>query len=321
MAAKITLLICMTNLFMIILIPFVLFLSVHWEWNLPKPLFPISSRLQNLCIQRLEHAKNPNDLSASFICGKKLTNTGPKDLLLKSGIYHAIVVSGGHFLFLNTVLKKIAIPTGMRFLVLFAYYLMTGLQAPGLRCLTQMSLTKLTQKLHFKVNSATLCFYSGILCLTIAFPLWCSLSFWLSFSVSIALCLSQDLLSANDRTTKIFLPLFFIYLFLIPFNFSSGYLHPMNLILGVLLVYPFCCILFISSILLLLAHSFDSAYLFTITFDLNSFLYRILSKWTILIPDRNQGTLDLIFLWTYCLVLIGAIHILTIYFRRETIRV
>lgn len=305
---------------MILLVPFVLFLSIYFEVNLTQPFILTAYRLQSECIDWFSNPKAPNDLSGSFICGKKVTNTQHKSLLQKSGLYHAIVVSGGHFLFLEYLLKRLALPTVIRFLILLLYYLTTGLQPPGLRCLAQMGLAAITVRLNLKMSSSSQCFLSGLLCLALCSLLWNSLSFWLSFAVSMSLCFSHNFLTLKDSyRIHVFLPLFFIYLFLIPFNYTAGYLHPLNLILGFLLLYPFCCILLASAIFMLLAQLFNFVLFYSLMTSINDVMFQILQKWTLLIPNKNTGAVYIFSFWIYLLFLIGLLHITTVYFRRETI--
>ena len=312
-------LICMTSQSMILLLPIVLFLSIHYEIDLPKPLESWSLFLQNACIQQFYNPSNPSDLSASFICGKKVTLKSNKVLLQSSGIYHAIVVSGGHFLFLEAILQRLALPAVVRFAFLFIYYLMTGLQPPGLRCLVQIALVRIFDSIHLKSNSTTLCFYSGLLCLAMSFPFWQSLSFWLSFSVSMSLCYARIFQSTRDPLHKKLLPLFFIYLFIIPFNATSGYLHPLNLLLGMLLLEPFCFVLLTSAVLVFSGRLLNWDFLLRITVEIDRWLFQLLQKWTLLVPDRNTGATQPFYYWLYVLILIALLHLLSLFYRRETI--
>ncbi len=304
---------------MILLLPIVLFLSIQFEIDLPKPLESWSLFLQNACIQQFYHPGNPADLSASFICGKKVTLKSNKVLLQSSGIYHAIVVSGGHFLFIESILQRFALPAVVRFAILFIYYLMTGLQPPGLRCLVQIALVRLFKAVHLNSNSLTLCFYSGLICLAISFPLWRSLSFWLSFSVSMSLCFARIFQGPSDPLHKKLLPLFFIYLFIIPFNATSGYLHPLNLLLGMILLEPFCLVLLTSAVLVFSGRLLNWDFLLGITVEIDHWLFLFLQKWTILVPDRNMGRIELFYYWLYVLILMALLHVLNLFYRRETI--
>lgn len=305
---------------MLVFLPFVLYLSIHFEIDLPRPLTPWADRLQVKCVEIFAHPTNPDDLSSSFICGKKISQKKHKHWLQKSGVYHAIVVSGGHFLFIEAVLKRLALPAGLRFILLFVYYLMTGLQAPGLRCLVQMGLKSSTERFNLKTSPTALCFFSGLICLSISFPLWNSLSFWLSFVVSLSLCFTEGFISLPYRSARWALSLFFIYLFLIPFNYSSGYLHPLNLVLGVLLLHPFCLVLLASAALVVLGRLFESAWVFELSRGITSRLYWVLEHSTVLVPDKNKGHLSLFSFWIYALILIALLYLTTLHFRRETIR-
>lgn len=310
---------CMTFGSMILILPVLLLFGLTYEMDLLRPLAPWSQRLRTICIYSFDHPNNPDDLSASFICGKKITQSKHKILLQKSGIYHAIVVSGGHFLFIDTVLKRAAFPTSFRFLLLILYYLISGLQPPGLRSLTHMGLAAITQQLNLKTNNLSLCFFSGLVCLLISFPLWNSLSFWLSFTVSMALCFSRDFIIAGKTQFNLLMSLFFIYVFLLPFNWTSGFLHPLNLVLGALLLYPFCWTVFLSALLIIPAHIFESSVLYFIIDQIHRWLYIILEQCSLIITNKNTKQLQLFPLWVYILLLISVFHLITLYHRRQTI--
>lgn len=313
----------MSYMTMILLLPFALFVSINFNFNALEPLKPLSLSLHNICLSwftpKLPKDRPSHDLSRSFICGQKVTQPQQKITLQKSGLYHAIVVSGGHFLFIESALKWLAWPSWLRFILLAIYFLVTGLQAPGLRCLTQMSAVALTHTNSKKTGSLALCFYSGLFCLVIASPLWTSLSFWLSFSVALALGFTQELTTQKTRTLKFILPLILIYLFLLPFNFSKGYPHPLNLILGMLLLYPFCLILFISACFTFTARVFDVAALYSVTDDINKNLFLTLQKWTMIIPDKNYHTLSIFYFWVYLFILFSCFYVFILFFRRDTI--
>ncbi len=314
----------MSATLMIMILPFVLFLSIQFKIDILKPLEPLSGALHQQCVSwfsvNSETISNSYNLSRAFICGQKITQSTQKHTLQKSGLYHAIVVSGGHFLFLDSVLKRLLWPAWLRFFLLGTYYLMTGLQAPGLRCLMQMSASSLCRRNGKHLSSAALCFYSGLFCLIICSPLWTSLSFWLSFTVSLSLSLSGDLFPRSQAGLNGLLPLSLIYLFLFPFNFLHGYLHPLNLILGMLLLQPFCVILLGSAGLIILGRGLNNDGLYELNFQINRHLFLILEKFTLIIPEKNHGHLSLFYLWFYLFTLLAIVHVFIIYFRRDTIR-
>lgn len=310
----------MTCLPMFILLPIVLFLSIYTQINLIRPLEPAAARIHAHCVHVFSDAHRPHDLSASFICGKKVTHSAHKNLLQKSGLYHAIVVSGGHFLFIESLLKRIQLPYLARMVVLLFYYLATHLQAPGLRCLMQLNLGHISQRWHLKLSSPVLCFYSGLACLAINVDLWQSLSFWLSLAVSLALAFAQELKTQNNKAISFFLPLICIYIFLIPFNFTNGYLHPLNLVLGAIFLYPFCIFLLFSAGLILGSRAFPTLSFDSLLEPLNNMVFLFLKYSTQIVPNKNFGSFDLFYLWIYLLISIVSFHMLTLHFRRETIR-
>lgn len=299
---------------------FAAFISIHYSLDLTQPLHSLSNLLNQHCVHWFSQSLPSSDLSASFICGQKVTHAMDRELLQKSGLYHIIVVSGGHFLFLQVALKRLLIPMPLRILVLLVYYLMTGLQAPGLRCLIHMGLSFLSKHTQLRTSNSALCFYSGLLCLVISFPLWQSLSFWLSFTVSMALCHSQDLSETRSTSAQFILPLVCIYLFLIPFNYTLGYTHPLSSLVGLLLLYPFCFALGTSALILIIFKMTEWEILYYLNCTLNQILFSILKHTTLVIPSKNQGSVAPLFFWLYALFLMILLHFLTLRLRRDTIR-
>lgn len=314
----------MSTTLMIMILPLVLFLSIHFKTDIMKPLEPMSATLHQQCIswfsRTSETISSSYDLSRSFICGQKVTQAQQKYTLQKSGLYHAIVVSGGHFLFLESVLKRLFWPAWLRIILLGLYYLMTGLQAPGLRCLMQMGLSTARSRYGNALSATALCFYSGLLCLIICSPLWTSLSFWLSFTVSLSLSFSSELLPKSSAGLNVLLPMIFIYIFLFPFNFYNGYLHPLNLILGMLLLQPFCGILLGSAALMITGRLLDNERILDLNVQINQRLFQFLEKCTLLVPEKSGGHVSLFYLWLYLFILTAIAHILILYFRRGTLR-
>lgn len=308
---------------MIMILPFVLFLSIQTELDILKPFFPLSARFHQQCLDwfspNSETKSDTLDLSRSFICGQKVASVSQKIVLLKSGLYHAIVVSGGHFLFLNMVLKRLLWPHWLRLIALGFYYFITGLQAPGLRYLMHMGLVHFTQKRSHLISDRSLCFYSGLLCLALSSPLWTSLSFWLSFAVSLSLSFSKEVQTRSSTPLKLFLPIILIYIFLFPFNFTSSYLHPLNLLLGMLLLQPFSTMLLVSAVMLLIGRGLNYPWLLELNVWLNQTLFQALEKGTLLMPEKSHQSLSLFYLWLYLFILSAALHVFVVHYRRETI--
>lgn len=166
----------------------------------------LSSYLQNICHQSISPALNHAELSSGFLCGTSLTNPHTQGLLLNSGLIHLIVVSGAHLQlllsFIEFVLPK-KWQQGLLYQIviisfLIFYSLSTGFQPPIVRALFLWLLQQFSSvfHLHFSKNKSAIT--SGIICL-ILFPDWIhNFSFFLSWIVSLTLCLPH---SNNHKPT------------------------------------------------------------------------------------------------------------------------
>ncbi len=166
----------------------------------------LSSYLQNICHQSISPTLTHTELSSGFLCGTSLTNPHTQGLLLNSGLIHLIVVSGAHLQlllsFIEFVLPK-KWQQGLMFQIaiisfLIFYSLSTGFQPPIVRALFLWLLQQFSSvfHLHFSKNKSAIT--SGIICL-ILFPDWIhNFSFFLSWVVSLSLCLPS---SNNHKAT------------------------------------------------------------------------------------------------------------------------
>ncbi|MBY0383765.1 ComEC/Rec2 family competence protein [bacterium] len=132
-----------------------------------------------------------------------------KNLFLQIGIYHWIVASGGHLIFLQTFIEKIGLKNSkIVFLFLLIFTLVCGFQPPIARSFISLFIAQFSKKhsLFLTRNQTTIC--AGLLTLLL-FPQWyCSMSFQLSWLTALAFNNSQ-----SD-----FVKCFMVSIFLVPLS-------------------------------------------------------------------------------------------------------
>lgn len=165
---------------------------------------PTFEYLHRKCLNYMEWRDFPSIFNG-LICGSK--NIGPELelLFLTTGLYHLIVVSGSHLLFLDSLLKKvIPLQTILKWAVLFLFSLMCLFNPPILRAFIQHSLSIASQKHYLRLRSHQLILCSGLITLSLCPSLITSISLQLSWAA--ALCMS---LNATAKI-KVFLCLLYI---------------------------------------------------------------------------------------------------------------
>jgi ComEC/Rec2-related protein len=125
-----------------------------------------------------------------LVCGKNLEEGKVKASLKQTGLLHLLVVSGSHLIFISEVLI-LFLPASLRFVVLFFFTLMTGVQAPIFRALMQQLVNQFQKKFRLNYSPLQVCLFTAIICLVLE-PSWLmSLSFQLSSLASFALCINN----------------------------------------------------------------------------------------------------------------------------------
>lgn len=296
-----------------------LFLSHFLSFNLNDYLARPAKYLNSSCNQLILTNSQYKGLFQSFICGKKLDKNLPKETLIKAGIYHLIVVSGGHFLFLESIFKILKFPFYIRIFLLVIYYLTTHLQAPGLRALVHLLLYQWKDRGDLKISALTLLFYSGLVCLILNTNYWTSLSFWLSFNVSLAITACAELLYWEKPLVKFFWMNFLIYFFLFPFLLKLSYTHPLSIFIGNILVLPTVFCFSLCGAGLVLSHILN---LQDITLQIDSFIsiyFQFLDTLSAFSFNKNHDNWNWLFFWSYLFSLFIVLHFLKIYFERRHI--
>jgi hypothetical protein len=185
---------------------------------------------QSYCVQWANHYQLM-PVFAGLICGQPLPSS-ERSLFLNLGIYHWLVASGGHLLFIQLVLEKGGVKKNwVRSTVLLAYTMVCGFQAPILRAYTSLILDLFSKKQGLFLTRQQRNLNSGLFCLCL-FPDWFgSFSFQLSWIASLAI---QPKRSAAFQALN-------VSLFLWPLCQSWSFLH---LIYNILLTPIFSLFLF-----------------------------------------------------------------------------
>lgn len=156
-----------------------------------------SAYLQSKCTSLISRDLQFQELSAGFLCGQNLTSPHIQGLLQNSGLIHLIVVSGAHLQLIIALItgltpkhwQKTFYFSVMLICFLIFYSLCTGFQPPIVRALIMFVLIGIANNFKLALSSNKSCLLSGAICLLI-FPDWIhNFSFYLSWLVSMILCL------------------------------------------------------------------------------------------------------------------------------------
>lgn len=166
------------------------------------------------------------EIYSALICGKNLSTTSLTQNLKNLGIYHMIIVSGSHLVFLSVLIEKIFFSPRLERLKLISlplltlYALTTGTQPPVVRALISIVIDKFQKrnKLFWKQNE--IIFISLLICLAIFDPWKISYSLLLSYVASVILSLT---IKENSLVKNIW-----IYILILPFLLPLSAPNPLS---------------------------------------------------------------------------------------------
>ncbi len=176
---------------------------------------------------------------AGLVCGASLP---PQDqrLFLNLGIYHWLVASGGHLVFLQNILQKVIKNKPTLLAVLFGYTLICNFQPPIARSLVGLALSLLSERVSLFMTRSQLITSTGALTLFLFPDWWTSFSFQLSWLAALALSVQKTLLRQALMISIVLFPLsqtwsllHLIYNFLLTPLFAV-FLFPMSVIFFIL---------------------------------------------------------------------------------------
>jgi ComEC/Rec2-related protein len=154
------------------------------DFNLEPDLKMISAPLHNWCLGRLPSHSEWVDFYGALVCGHSPPPSPEKGWFQSTGLYHLLVVSGAHLMFIGQWLRPLMKrPWGywLGIAGLSFYSFMCQGSPPVLRALLQLVLIQQNQTRRWHWSPPQLCFVSGV-CVLLLFPQWVlSLSFWLSW--------------------------------------------------------------------------------------------------------------------------------------------
>ncbi len=159
---------------------------------LSKVLTSLAEPLHAFCLSRSQsfNHQNSKEVFEAIVCGRALsTGTDSHHAFTALGLIHILVVSGGHYSALETFLKTLLGSKNLFIIFfLFLYSAMTLFQPPGGRAFFSLGLALFNSRFRLFIPQGKLEMFSGLLALCI-FPQWISsLSFHLSWSLSLLIC-------------------------------------------------------------------------------------------------------------------------------------
>lgn len=209
-------------------------LMILWLWVSPffcsildigPALKTISGPIQNWCTAQVPLGIH-SELTRAMVCGVD-PSLSEALIFQQSGLYHLLVVSGGHLAFFVELLRPFArkkIGSILVLIFLITYSLMCGAQPPVIRALIQWVIYQQRNRIGIYAHSGLITFYSGIICLSLS-PAWIhSLSFWLSWMATLA-CQSAMSLRLKPACAAAF-----IHIVLLPGLMSLGSAHPLSIL-------------------------------------------------------------------------------------------
>lgn len=175
----------------------VLFSSLNFT-ILPDYLAELSQQWHLSCLSLISKASAYQDHYRALVCGQALSNGANKDLLRASGLIHFFVVSGAHILSIEVFLRKLLylpkhpkLKEALFLLVLTSYAAVTLFNAPVLRSLLQVYVSKTNRLLELNYTRFDCMVLSLCLSLFLRPELWLSFSLQLSCAASSLLICTQ----------------------------------------------------------------------------------------------------------------------------------
>lgn len=165
---------------------------------LPINTAVISKPFQNFCQKMSPTDSEYSDFYKAIVCGVlDLPQHTIWDFKVV-GLFHLIVVSGSHLVFLTYFLDKIfflkksKVVFLIKFLILFLYALTSGLNAPIIRALASWVISSLNEQYKLAWSPPYAVLVTGFFCLGLFPSWWSSLSFFMSWCAAFGLSLGQS---------------------------------------------------------------------------------------------------------------------------------
>lgn len=212
-------------------------------------LAPLALKAHRFCQSQTPQNSDWKESYDAIVCGADLPRDEFSEILIVSGLYHLIVVSGSHLIFLDSLLRPFVMKLGRSsqlviFSLLLIYAFLCNLCPPAVRALITLVLhrTNETHKLNWNPIYVTL--ISGLLNLAIFPSWWNSLSFQMSWVAALAISVTSSASQGSPLRAH-----FIIYIMILPAILPLQMPHPASILFNWILGPGIGMILFPISIL------------------------------------------------------------------------
>jgi ComEC/Rec2-related protein len=278
---------------MIFLIP-ILLLSLKFKLYLLTHVADLTNYLHLFCLQAIP-ATNTQEINSALLCAENIKTLTLKQILIRSSLYHLIVVSGAHLVLLSTLFEKIfffvkhrRLLQVMMLLTFILYSFMCRLEPPIVRATVAMFISLISEKQKLAYRPFQILLISTIICLSLEPSWWKSFSLLLSALSSLALLISDTKYPPGYRELA-------VYLVLLPALVGWSNVHPSGILTNIFLA-PFISFVWLPSFLLCLIFP-----LFLPIYEKVVFAFlKYLSVLGEVVPAVNQSQpLPLVILWIF----------------------
>lgn len=200
---------------------FMWFMAIIWalilslsEFDLFMSISDLTISLHTQCLKFTPESLYA-EIYAALVCGKNLSSTPFAQDLKNLGIYHIIIVSGSHLVFLSVLIEKALFSLRFKKLKMFSipiltiYALTTGAQPPVVRALVSLLVEEFQSRKKLFWNKNEVIFISLLICLALFDPWKTSYSLILSYAASVILSLTSK---KNTLVKNLW-----IYILILPF--------------------------------------------------------------------------------------------------------
>lgn len=255
----------------------------------------LTRSLHSQCLNFTPESLN-KEIYSALICGNKLSSSDFSQNLKNLGIYHVIIVSGSHLIFLSILVEKIFSSTRFRkwkFItlpLLSLYALTTGAEPPVVRALLGLIIDSYQKRNKLFWSQNEVIFISVLISLALFDPWKRSYSLILSYVASVSLSLSKEK-NPIHKNLK-------IYILILPFLLPLSAPHPLSFISNMTLSPLIAVILFPLSFL-----SFLLPYFHLLVDPLWNAFLKVCAYAGPELPSLNKVSLSISYLWSFVLIL------------------
>lgn len=230
------------------------------------------------------------EIYEALVCGKNLSSTIFTQDLKNLGIYHIVIVSGAHLIFLSVIIEKLLSVANFKNLkvitipLLTIYAFTTGAEPPVIRALISILIHEYQERKKLFWNQHEVIFISVLLCLLLCDPWKTSYSLLLSYAASTVITLID---SKNS-----FLKNLWIYILILPFLLPLSAPSPLSFLSNMILTPIIATVLFPLSFA-----SYFIPYLYILVDQLWKIFFMICSSISPEFQSLNPIDIPLSYLW------------------------